>query len=261
MVFAGAAALGFAAFSVTRGAPDRASSPGAEHAAAAGQAYVKPCDVNQVRGVPDLYRSFRRTRYADPGVRSKFARQFDASRQPVTKYSSIEGLSFFEAEPIIRIESYDDPTLRTLHNTLSNGPGKYGHAGYANWDIKYDWPPGSMVPANGGSQYRLDMSKFKLYLTFEVTLPAWSARSAQSRRDQSIWNRFKCDLITHEIRHVDISRTVALEALRETAEMRANTYQGLKQKIEAHWTETFAELQRRQTAFDAADKIDFVGRF
>ena len=180
-----------------------------------------------------------------------FTESFDIRSQKVTKYSDSDtGFRIYETAPIVEFEPYIG-SLDQVNKELRKGSRKYAFPGYTEYGYHYYWETGAFVKNHRTNEYFVRPSKFKVYLSFGITLPEWRHDKSQiSPKELAFWNKYICSLYKHERKHVEITRKNILEGIDETLNLKARSTDELEGLVRSTWDLRKSEIRADQTYFD-----------
>ena len=179
-----------------------------------------------------------------------FAKEADIQSQGIIKYTQKSGSRVYETDPIIVFEPYEG-TLKQVRKKIRDGVAQEIWPGRARYGYRYYWENGAFKKNPSTGLYFVEPTKFRVYLSFKVTVPEWrSINAAASSNEKKYWNRYICSLYTHERKHVEITRGHILRSVDETLTLRASSSEELEAKVRKEWDYRKTELRVKQKDFD-----------
>jgi hypothetical protein len=109
---------------------------------------------------------------------------------------------------------------------------------YSRWRIRTGWEDGAILTEtrNGHVVYRFDPKHLYANLSSSTRLARWPGARNASPEQRATWERFSCELLAHEMLHLDTSRAVAANVLRELGRIIESSRERLEARFHFAWS-------------------------
>ena len=163
-------------------------------------------------------------------------------------YSTIDGNSLITKTIKLEKTNINSENVDELFNELASGKSfPHGTPGYMNYSLQWSFKDSSPYDLSGSKGVKFKKGSLSATLTPTIYLPNWT----NQKLNESVWNRYICELAVHEREHLQLTWNKSKEALVASANLRAKTKSELDKKWHKLWKQTLVDITAINQLFDA----------